>query len=61
MADVITLDPQEETPKELECLNCFANVFYIFPDSIITCASCKHIMELSMFATIYLSPRTGDA
>ena len=46
MADVITLIEGPKEPQELKCSNCGKTSFLIFPDSIVTCCSCKHIMEL---------------
>jgi len=64
MADVISLgsklkghNKKPEEPTELACPNCSATTFYIFPDSIVTCSTCKYIMELVVpYGTLRLEP-----
>ena len=61
MADVISLKPQSEEPAGLVCLNCFSTTFYIFPDAIVTCSTCNHIMELGVpYGTLFLRSLTKD-
>ena len=68
MADVISLgtkikgpNKNPEEPMELVCLNCSETTFYIFPDSIVTCSTCKYIMELVVpYGTLRLGPPTMD-
>ena len=60
MADVINMEPPSGGPEELECLQCGSNSFYVFPDSVITCCSCKYIMRINMLGTLYLVPEDEE-
>jgi|TARA_Y100000310_G_scaffold99089_1_gene96867 hypothetical protein len=61
MSDIIYLKDKADKTQELECLNCGATTFYIFPDSIVTCVKCKFHMELGVFGALYLSdPSNGN-